>query len=737
MIYKGDKSSDGVFSCMLGDVPAQSEASLVLKYVTELPQEPDGQLRFTLPTVLNPRYSSDKGDKKAGKNDKNVAPSKVPYKFSMTATVKAYHKVTSVTSETVKLNVTFEEDNKIAKVVIGDDFKFDRDMQLCVLYEKPYSPQVILGNRNPKSEEVYKKDTCMLSFLPDLRKVSIATNGEYVFIIEISGKMEGTKMGNAKKALQLFLRSLPADCFFNVICYAAKVNSLFRNSNKYTEKTLKEAFIFLEKMKTDITNNADIFKALDHIYGKKPISGHPRKVFLLTDGKKEYNAKITSQVTDLVKKQTQKTNTRIFILAMDYGYSTVLFKDVAHIGFGRAEFIKDNERVQTKAIALLKYSMQPAITNVEVKWDIPSGLSVDLIPEKPQNVISAGERLVIFAAIQGVKENTTNAPCTVTLKGVQDGKALTRSMTFDILKSDDVTVSAAVHHLATKAQIKLLEDQEEEFVAFHNPEILQWVEFCSDISSLRQKIKSFSCHSNIISKYTFYSALNGKGENVVKDPGLKFSKVPTLTDIFICELKVKLDMYYKANLKSFGLVEQFGGDDKDEEEEEEILAGKFAGRKEERRPAHKFKEQQEEEEEEERSPQRKLKKNLFCKKLKNQSSLAACVSDNSGGAVLVMDDDQMMTVLSLQQFQGQWIISAELLQLVGIVQEDVEKMDISKDLSVVCTAIVLGWLMEMYPHRQDEWQMIETKALSWMSSQSQITPVEEVIQQTTQAFWTH
>jgi hypothetical protein len=42
-------------------------------------------------------------------------------------------------------------------------------------------------------------------------------------------------------------------------------------------------------------------------------------------------------------------------------------------------------------------------------------------------------------------------------------------MTFDILKSDDVTVSAAVHHLATKAQIKLLEDQEEEFVALRMP----------------------------------------------------------------------------------------------------------------------------------------------------------------------------------------------------------------------------------------------------------------------------
>ncbi|XP_060602108.1 von Willebrand factor A domain-containing protein 5A-like, partial [Ruditapes philippinarum] len=56
MLLKEDSSAGDIFSCMLGNLPAKTEASLVMKYVIELPQEPDGQLRFTLPTVLNPRH---------------------------------------------------------------------------------------------------------------------------------------------------------------------------------------------------------------------------------------------------------------------------------------------------------------------------------------------------------------------------------------------------------------------------------------------------------------------------------------------------------------------------------------------------------------------------------------------------------------------------------------------------------------------------------------------------------
>lgn len=52
-----DESAGDTFCCKLGNLPSKTEAMLTMKYVIELPQEPDGRIRFTLPTVLNPRYS--------------------------------------------------------------------------------------------------------------------------------------------------------------------------------------------------------------------------------------------------------------------------------------------------------------------------------------------------------------------------------------------------------------------------------------------------------------------------------------------------------------------------------------------------------------------------------------------------------------------------------------------------------------------------------------------------------
>ena len=57
MLLKEDKYSSDTFQCLLGNLPAHSEAQLVIKYIVGLPQQYDGKVKFSLPTVLNPRYS--------------------------------------------------------------------------------------------------------------------------------------------------------------------------------------------------------------------------------------------------------------------------------------------------------------------------------------------------------------------------------------------------------------------------------------------------------------------------------------------------------------------------------------------------------------------------------------------------------------------------------------------------------------------------------------------------------
>jgi hypothetical protein len=49
--------------------------------------------------------------------------------------------------------------------------------------------------------------------------------------------------------------------------------------------------------------------------------------------------------------------------------------------------------------------------------------------------------------------------------------------------------------------------------------------------------------------------------------------------------------------------------------------------------------------------------------------------------------------------------------------------------------LVLAWLRKQFSQRQEEWQMIEAKALAWISTQSPRFTTEEHIKHTTEMMW--
>jgi hypothetical protein len=60
-----------------------------------------------------------------------------------------------------------------------------------------------------------------------------------------------------------------------------------------------------------------------------------------------------------------------------------------------------------QVISLLKRAMQPAITNISLDWDVPPGIIPVSIPTELPNIISAGERLTLFAVLQNVDKNVS------------------------------------------------------------------------------------------------------------------------------------------------------------------------------------------------------------------------------------------------------------------------------------------------------------------------------------------
>ncbi|OPL21242.1 hypothetical protein AM593_03590, partial [Mytilus galloprovincialis] len=104
--YAGD-----IFVCRLGNLDAGETAILTISYVVELTVQPDGDLNFVLPYVLNTRYSS-AGD--AGYTRNLVK----PVKLGFTASVKGHYKIKSVSTYRDDLQLEISDDKHSAETSI-------------------------------------------------------------------------------------------------------------------------------------------------------------------------------------------------------------------------------------------------------------------------------------------------------------------------------------------------------------------------------------------------------------------------------------------------------------------------------------------------------------------------------------------------------------------------------------------------------------------------------------------
>lgn len=288
LLEESDESSD-IFQVSVGNLPPSLSATVKLTFVTTLKVEKEGRIVFVLPAVLNPRYKPSGILPSASEAFPSIASVTSRYSFDFELDVQCASQISEITSPSNRLRVDINpDDNRQATVRLDENYQFKADVQVHVLCAQPHQPRALVENGVTKlldgqKNEFLAKPAVMINFFPEFDNSTNLERGEFIFVVDRSGSMGGSKMQSARETLLLFLKSLPENCYFNVVGFGNSFQKLFEKSESYNDTSLNRACSLGERMNADL-GGTEILAPLREVFSQPLIKGYPRQIFLLTDG---------------------------------------------------------------------------------------------------------------------------------------------------------------------------------------------------------------------------------------------------------------------------------------------------------------------------------------------------------------------------------------------------------------------------------------------------------------------
>jgi len=218
--------------------------------------------------------------------------------------------------------------------------------------------------------------------------------GEYIFLLDRSGSMKGDRISMARNALLLFLKSLPADSYFNIVSFGTDYIPLFGSSVAYSKDSLRNAAKMVSKFDANM-GGTHIYNPLREVLEAPIKKGYPRFVFLLTDG----DVSNTQQVLLLVSHNSNRA--KVFTIGVGSGCSPELVTKAAHYGRGKHEFVADEKDIYERVINLLNASLSPCFSDLTLHSENFDALIKGVSPN-PMTILSfmEGEPLTLFLFIR-------------------------------------------------------------------------------------------------------------------------------------------------------------------------------------------------------------------------------------------------------------------------------------------------------------------------------------------------
>jgi Ca-activated chloride channel family protein len=327
---------------------------------TELLIPDTGIYEFVFPTVVGPRYSEKKA-KDAKDHDtwlktpylnEGEAP---PYTFDINVNIKTGIPLRKVWVPSHKVVVRKYRDEAQINLSPEEEHGGNRDFILR------YSLQ---GETIQSGLLLYpgKEEKCFLLMLQPPEKVTLneVPPREYVFIVDVSGSMNGFPLEISKTLIKEIIQNLRGKDYFNILFFAGGSNVLSPTPIPATKTNKTLALAMLAEQRGG--GGTRILPALQRALSLEKQEGLSRIVVIATDG---YVA-VEKEVFDLMSQNLNEAN--FFSFGIGNAVNRYLIEGMARVGRGEPFVITKKEDASKAAQKFSDYINSPLLTDIAIEF---------------------------------------------------------------------------------------------------------------------------------------------------------------------------------------------------------------------------------------------------------------------------------------------------------------------------------------------------------------------------------
>ena len=468
-----------VFSMNVANIMPQDTVDIELQY-TELLVPADGTYEFVYPAVVGPRYSS-LPEADAAENDCWV---KSPYlgegtpdpaDFNIVCDLSTGIPLSGIACKSHKTHVDWENES-IARIFLDDSENSGGNRDYILNYR-------LTGKQIESGLILYESDEENFFLLtvqpPERVRPEDIPPREYIFVVDVSGSMNGFPLNTGKKLLKNLISGLKPTDKFNVVLFAGGSSVMSPLSMPATSANIYNAIRHIENRNGG--GGTELRAALEKSFRIPKDEGFSRSVIIVTDG----YISAERDVFALIENNLNRTN--LFSFGIGSGVNRYLIEGMAKAGLGEPFVVTNPKEADAVAETFRQYISSPVLTNIRMNCD-----GFDTYDVEPKTIpdLFARRPVVIFGKWRGRPEGR------ITLTGRGGGNEFVKS--FDVAETTVSGNNSALKYLWARTRIGRLSDFN---VNRNNPDT-------------KGEITSLGLTYNLLTDYTSFLAVH----DVVRNP---------------------------------------------------------------------------------------------------------------------------------------------------------------------------------------------------------------------------